>query len=140
MAAGDGKSGRLFLLKEGDGASPESFTTIAGLRPTSFTVNGEMVDITNKDSAGWRELLPEGGITSITISASGVALEAEDTQTNLRARAIDKTLNTYQLDDGEDVLEGEFQVTSFEQSGGHDDEQQWTVTVESSGVVTVTEG
>lgn len=134
------KKGRDLLLKEGDGASPETFATVAGLRPTSFTIDGETVDVTHKGSAGWRDLLPEGGTTSISISAGGVNLSAEDTISNLRDRAIAKTLHAYQLDDGEDVLEGDFQITSFEVSGGHDEEQSFSITLESSGEVTVTDG
>ena len=49
--------GRDLLLKISDGASPEAFTGVAGLRATSLAFNSAMVDITNADSAGhWREL------------------------------------------------------------------------------------
>ena len=44
MAAGKGSS---FLLKDNSTGTP---ATIGGLRSTSMTINGEMVDITDKDS------------------------------------------------------------------------------------------
>lgn len=132
------KKGRVFLLKEGDGGSPETFVTVAGLRPTSYTVDGESVDVSDKDGSGWRDLLDGGGITSLSISASGIFETAESTQSNLRSRAMDKSLNNYQIDDGEDILEGAFQVTSFEAGGEHDGEQTFSVSLESSGVVSVT--
>ena len=54
-----------------------SLTTIAGLRSTGMTINGEMVDITNKDSSALvsggadkgRELLEGGAIRSMSINA-----------------------------------------------------------------------
>lgn len=133
-----GKKGRNLLLKEGDGLSPESFVTVAGLRPTSISIDGEAVDISHKGSAGWRELLEDGGTVSLSITAGGVYLTTDATQQNLRDRALAKTIHNYQLDDGDEVFEGAFQITSFELSGGHDEEQQFSVTLESSGVVTVT--
>ena len=51
------EKGSAFLLKIGDGESPPTYSTIAGLRTTQLSVNGEPVAITNKDSGGWRELL-----------------------------------------------------------------------------------
>ena len=55
-------------------------STVAGLRSTSMTINGEMVDITTKDSDALvsggvtkaRELLEGGGVSNMAISASGV--------------------------------------------------------------------
>ena len=44
------QKGSAMLMKVGNAASPEVFTTIAGLRSTSLTVNNESVDVTNKDS------------------------------------------------------------------------------------------
>ena len=55
-------------------------STVAGLRSTSMTINGEMVDITTKDSDALvsggvtkaRDLLEGGGVSNMAISASGV--------------------------------------------------------------------
>ena len=59
-------------MKIGDGASPEAFTTIGGMRSTSLTLNDEMVDVTTKDSARARTLLAQGEVNSMTVSGSGV--------------------------------------------------------------------
>ena len=42
------QKGSSFLLKDNSGGSA---VTIGGLRSTSMTINGEMVDVTNKDSS-----------------------------------------------------------------------------------------
>ena len=46
MAAQQGKA---LLMKIGNAASPEVFTTIGGMRSNTLTMNDEMVDVTNKD-------------------------------------------------------------------------------------------
>ncbi|MET3436315.1 putative secreted protein [Sphingomonas sp. 1185] len=47
------EKGSAFLLKIGDGAEPPAFATMAGLRTTQLSINGETVVVTNKDSGGW---------------------------------------------------------------------------------------
>jgi hypothetical protein len=66
------EKGSAFLLKVGDGGSPVGYTTVAGLRTTQMTVNGAMVEITSKDSGGWRDLLSGAGVRSVSVSAAGV--------------------------------------------------------------------
>ncbi len=56
------EKGSAFLLKIGNGGAPVVYSTIAGLRPTQISVNGEAVNITSKDSGGWRQLLPGAGV------------------------------------------------------------------------------
>ena len=48
--------GSAFLLKIGDGAEPPAFSTVAGLKTTQLSVNGDPVAITNKDSGGWLQI------------------------------------------------------------------------------------
>ena len=44
------QKGRAVLMKIGNAGSPETFTTIGGMRSTTLTLNDETVDVTNKDS------------------------------------------------------------------------------------------
>ena len=67
------QKGSLFLLKVGDGGGPEVFTTVGGLRTTSFNINNGTVDVTNKDSSGMRELLAGGGIQTMSLSGEQLA-------------------------------------------------------------------
>ena len=48
------ENGSAFLLKIGDGETPPAYRTVAGLRTTQLSVNGEAVNVTTKDSGGWR--------------------------------------------------------------------------------------
>ena len=44
------EKGSAFLLKVGDGATPPAYATVAGLRTTQLSVNGEAVNVTTKDN------------------------------------------------------------------------------------------
>ena len=50
------QNGAAFLLKLGDGDSPIAYQTVAGLRTTQMTINGDAVVVTHKESGGWRDI------------------------------------------------------------------------------------
>ena len=56
------EKGSAFLLKIGNGLAPPAYLTVAGMRTTQLSVNGEPVNVTTKDSGGWRELLSGAGV------------------------------------------------------------------------------
>ncbi|HEX9948093.1 MAG TPA: phage tail tube protein, partial [Allosphingosinicella sp.] len=66
------EKGSAFLLKVANGAEPPVFSTVAGMRTTQMSVNGEAVNVTSKDSGGWRELLSGAGVRSVSVAASGI--------------------------------------------------------------------
>lgn len=114
-------------------------TTIAGMRTTAMTINGEEVNVTNKDSTSqWRELLAGAGEVSMSITASGVFQDNSNLAT-LRGYVIARSLNTFKLlfESGDDYG-GEFQVISVEQAGEWNGEVTYSVTLESSGVIAFT--
>ncbi|RME64310.1 MAG: hypothetical protein D6782_08530 [Alphaproteobacteria bacterium] len=59
------EKGSAFLLKISDGGAPAVFTTVGGMRTTSLAINAEAVDITNKESGGWRALLGGAGVQTM---------------------------------------------------------------------------
>jgi len=123
-----------------------SLTTIAGLRSTSMTINGEMVDITNKDSSVMisggsdkgREILEGGGVRSMSISASGVFTDSA-LENDIRIRAQKGQIDSYKLvfGDGDDIT-GNFLITSYERGGEFNGEETYSMTLESSGQLTHT--
>ena len=63
------QAGKDMLVKIGDGAVPEAFVAVAGLRTRTLSFNARSVDITHDQSLGsWRELLAGGGIKACTVS------------------------------------------------------------------------
>jgi TP901-1 family phage major tail protein len=138
------QKGSALLLKSTPTGGSE--TTIAGLRSTSMTINGEMVDITTKDSDALvsggvtkaRELLQGGGVSNMSISASGVFTDSA-LENDIRVRAQKGQIDTYKLVFGDgDNITGSFQITSYERAGEYNGEETYSLTLESSGQVTHT--
>ena len=127
-----------FLLKIGDGATTEAFTTIGGCRSNSFSINNEQVDVTNKDSSGDRELLDGAGITSIEVSGSGI-FDGGTEQTLLELKARTDLQANYQIIvPNHGTYEGAFQAGSMELGGEHNGEVTFSVSLSSSGAITFT--
>jgi len=130
------EKGSAFLLKIGNGAGTPVFSTVAGLRTTQLSINGEAVVITNKSSGGWRELLPGAGVRSVSVTAAGV-FTGSAAETRLKNNALAGTIDDYQLvfESGEQ-LQGKFLLTRLDYSGDFNGERSYTLALESSGQVT----
>ena len=85
------QKGAAFLLKIGDGASPPAYETVAGLRTTQMSINGDSVVVTHKDSGGWRELLSGAGVRSVSVSAAGL-FTGSDAEVRVRNHALGGTI------------------------------------------------
>ncbi|MEO1731293.1 MAG: phage major tail protein, TP901-1 family [Pseudomonadota bacterium] len=129
------QNGAAFLLKIGDGGSPVTYETVAGLRTTQMTINGDTVVVTHKGSGGWRDLLSGAGTRSVSVSAAGIFLGSTE-ETAVRAHALAGTLDDYELsfEDGE-RLQGRFLVQRLDYSGDFNGERTYTLQLESSGAV-----
>ena len=133
MAAQQGKA---LLMKIGNAASPEVFTTIGGMRSNTLTMNDEMVDVTNKDSAGARTILAQGGVNSITIAGSGVFTDSAS-ETTLKGKFNVSALTNYQfLVPNFGTFTGSFMLTSLEYAGEYNGEITYSFTFESSDAIT----
>lgn len=128
------QKGKLVLLKaDTAGGSPQVYTTIAGLRTNTWTVNGEDVDVTTKDNDGWQQRLSGAGVRSISISATGVFQDSVVEET-VRQWSFDQTINWYQITfENGDRLECQFQISNYERSGGHDSAETYSLTLTSHG-------
>lgn len=129
------QKGSAFLLKIGDGAQPPAYATVAGLRTTQMSINGDAVVVTHKESGGWRDLLSGAGVRSVSVSAAGIFL-ASDAEAAIRAHALAGTVEDYELsfEDGE-RLRGRFLVQRLDYSGDFNGERNYTMQLESSGAV-----
>ncbi len=129
------EKGSAFLLKVGNGAAPVGYATVAGLRTTQLSVNGEAVTITSKDSGGWRELLSGAGVRSVSVSGAGV-FTGSAAELRIKASALAGTIDDYRLtfESGE-TMTGRFLVTRLEYAGDYNGERNYTLALESSGAV-----
>ena len=138
------QKGSAFLLKDNSTGSP---VTLGGMRSTSMSINGETVDITTKESATFdatagndigRVLLPNAGIRSMSLSASGVFTDSAG-ENNIRGAAFTGDSLNYDLvfGDGSNV-KGAFIITSYERAGEYNGEETFSITLESNGTMTYT--
>jgi len=129
------EKGSAFLLKVGNGAAPPVYATVAGMRTTQLSVNGEAVNVTSKDSAGWRELLSGAGVRSVSVAASGI-FTGSTAETRLKSNAIAGLLDDYELSfESGERMTGKFLVTRLDYAGDHNGERTYALSLESSGEV-----
>ncbi len=129
------EKGSAFLLKISDGAAPPAFATVAGMRTTQMSVNGEAVNVTSKDSGGWRELLSGAGVRSVSVAASGI-FTGSTAETRLKTNALAGTLDDYELSfESGARMRGRFLVTRLDYAGDHNGERTYALALESSGAV-----
>ena len=130
------QKGKDLLVKLGDGASPEVFTTVAGLRATTLAFNAQTLDVTNADSADqWRELLAGGGVKSATFSGSGVFKDAAS-DASLRAAFFAQSCPNYQVTiPSFGTVTGPFKITSLSYEGPYDGELKIALSLASAGAL-----
>ena len=133
------QKGKDLLLKIGDGASPEAFVTVAGLRTRTLSLNAKTVDVTDADSAGrWRELLEGAGVRQASVSGSGVFRDAA-ADALMRQAFFDQAARDWQLVvPSFGVLQGPFLVSTLEYAGAHDGEATYALTLSSAGPLSFT--
>jgi TP901-1 family phage major tail protein len=103
-----------------------------------MTLNNEQVDTTSKDGTYWRQMVA-GGVRSMSISGGGI-MDSSTHVKAMRTAAMNNTLNNYRLinTDG-DYFQGQFQVTSWGESGEYNGAHEYTLTLESSGDIAFTD-
>lgn len=132
------KAGKDFLIKIGDGAMSEAFTTLGGLRSSKMTINSTDIDVTTIDSNEWKELLNGAGIRSFAVSGSGLF---DDSATLTRARTVlmaNTIVNLKIYDPAGNIYAGAFKIKSMEQNGEYNGAAHYSTSLESSGAVTFT--
>ena len=132
------QKGKDLLIKIGDGADPETFATVAGLRATTLAFNAQTVDITSADSANmWRELL-DAGVKSATLSGSGVFKDAPSDEA-LRTAFFNQTLPNFQIAiPNFGTVTGPFKITSLQYDGPYDGEVKISLSLASAGALAFT--
>lgn len=129
------EKGSAFLLKVGNGGSPPVFATVAGMRTTQMSVNGEAVNVTSKDSGGWRELLSGAGVRSVSVAASGI-FTGSTAEVRVRTNALGGLVDDYELSfESGERMRGRFLVTRLDYAGDYNGERNYTLSLESSGAV-----
>lgn len=123
--------GLLFILSVGA-------DDVLTARQTDMTINSEVVDVTAKDTQGWRDLMEGAGTKSMTITLEG-PFKDELYEETLRGYAHSASINAFTLTSGNgDAWTGDFQITSYSRAGVYNGEETYSMTLESAGVITFT--
>lgn len=134
-----GQQGRDLLLKLGDAASPEVFTTIAGVTTKGFSFANGTVDITTDDEDGVRTLLAGKYGMAGTATVSGIAKD-DATWGTIRTNFLAGTFHNYQFVIPGSTSNGTYSFTaactSFEETGETDGAMAFSATFESTGAIT----
>jgi TP901-1 family phage major tail protein len=127
--------GKDMLVKIGDGGSPEVFTSVAGLRTRTFSLNAREVDATHSESNGWRELLAGAGVKQAAVAGSGVFLN-DAAALSLRAAFFAGAVRTFKLIvPGLGTMTGPFMIANLDYAGDHDGEATFSVALASAGTL-----
>lgn len=130
--------GRSMLLKvDMTGLSPTTYTQVAGMRATQIKINGNQVDITNKDSAGWQELLSDAGVRKLDITASGeFDAAAGAAGIFLEKAALANTFIDAIITFGNGVTYiGNWAISDYTLDGPYDNAQTFSMTLSSNGPI-----
>ena len=127
-------AGRNIKIMKGTGVGA---IMIAGGRSDSIKINNEPIDVTDKGSAGWKELLNDASVRSVEMTAGGVLSGDE-----LIAAALGATsalFDDYEIRiQGIGTAAGSFFFANLEVSAPHDGPGEFTATIMSSGEITWT--
>lgn len=127
--------GKDMLVKIGDGGSPENFTTVAGLRTRTISLNAREVDATHSESNGWRELLGAAGVRQASVSGAGVFLNDAAAE-QIRATFFAGAIRNFKLViPGMGELTGPFLIANLDYAGEHDGEATISLALASAGAV-----
>lgn len=121
-------SGRKVRVKRGA-------TYVAGAKAETIKINNEPIDITSKDSAGWRTYLADVGLRSIDAEVKGIITDS--TYLALVVGTASALIDAYTLEVlGIGSFSGSFYLAGVEITGEHDGAAEFTATYQSTGTVT----
>ena len=131
--------GNYFLFKTGTsaGASAAAFNTIAALTASETNFSRALIDVTNKDNAGWVSNIDSqrsitftgGGIYNPAVSAQNVLFDMFESPTPWNGAVV--TLSGFSVS-------GAWQLSELVHTGNVNERHDFTFTLQSDGVMTVT--
>lgn len=130
-ATNTARRGRDLLLKIDEGGG--SYVTVAGLRTKAIRFNSQTVDVTDPDSGGWTELLPQAGIRSVSVTGSGVFRNAASDARIRSAFFAQDVLDARLILPGLGTIDAPVLVTALTYGGTFKGEATFELTLSSAG-------
>ena len=134
------QKGRDFILRIGDGLSPETFTPVVGVMTRRFAFSAQPIDVTDMGSARWRELAWSAGARELVVSASGF-LRTSAADAAIRDAFLNQALRNWQvLAPGLGLFTGRFAVTGLVYLAAQEGEGEWEMTLTSASQILFSAG
>lgn len=127
------QSGRDFLLKIGDGGTPEVFTTLGAARLVEMSLDNQLADATSMDGDGFHAVNGAAGVQVLQIALEGLFKDAAAEEA-LRLSAFSRTAKNYKLvfPNG-DSYTAAFVVGSYQRSGSVEGLEGFAATLVRTG-------
>lgn len=133
------KTGREILLKVGDGAGPEVFTTLAGIQSRNFTITNNTSEATVASTSSPGDKVPAAsvyGIQSVSFSGDGIFDEVAAVKAWV-TDVWDHVDRNYEIViPGDGTYSCVLRVTNLEYGGNTEGVMTFSASFESSGAVT----
>lgn len=136
------QKGRQMLVKIGDGAGSEVFTTLCGLTSKTLTINTEEIDVSTADCTDpggvmWTEVID--GVKRIVVAGNGFFEDStQEARANAVALATPPVCNLQIVVPAFGTFAGAFFLSPFEWGGDAAGGVTYSLTLSSTGAVTFT--
>lgn len=112
------------------------FADIGGITTNGMTINNGVIDITNKSSAGWREIHAGQGLQSVDMSLECV-FNSEANFAIMADANLSQALLNYQYVRGGKSFTGAYKIASWAETSPDNEKLTVSVSLQSSGEVVV---
>lgn len=112
------------------------FADIGGITTNSMTVNNGVIDVTNKSSAGWREIHAGQGLQSVDMSVE-VVFNADTNFLIMEAASTTQALLNYQYARNGKTFTGAYKIASWAETSPDNEKLTASISLQSSGEVVV---
>ena len=133
--------GRLLLIKIGDGADPEVFTNLCGLKTRSFNMSATEVDTTIPDCTNPGNPVQKTsrpGISSRTFTGSGNFVSSTVMDLFMNHIRATSSFNAQVIVPGDGTYAGEWFVTDFTFNGDVEPNLEFSATFTAGDILTFT--
>ncbi|AGB71031.1 MULTISPECIES: phage tail tube protein [Rhizobium] len=133
--------GRLLLIKIGDGADPEVFTNLCGLKTRSFNMSANEVDTTIPsctNPGGPVQKTSRPGIANRTFTGSGNFVSSAASDVFMNHVRASEAFNAQVIVPGDGTYQGSWMVTDFSFSGDVEPNMEFSATFVAADVLTFT--
>ena len=133
--------GRTLLIKIGDGADPEAFTNLCGLKTRSFNMSSNEIDTTVPsctNPGGPVQKTSRPGISNRTFSGSGNFISSATSKVFMDHVRASEAFNAQVVVPGDGTYEGSWMVTDYTFSGDVETNMEFSGTFVAADVLEFT--